>query len=63
MLSIQECRTLLEQFNYNLKDDEIVQLRDFLMMIATYQISDTKIINNNNLITYEESNTILPSEQ
>lgn len=57
MISIQECRTILERFNYNLKDDEIMQLRDFLMMIATYQIIDNK------LDTYEESNIILPSEQ
>ena len=57
MLSIQECRTIIERFDYDLKDDEIMQLRDFLMMIATYQIID------NNLDTNEESNTILPSEQ
>ena len=57
MISIQECRTILERFDYNLKDDEIMQLRDFLMMIATYQIID------NRLDTYEESNIILPSEQ
>jgi hypothetical protein len=57
MLSIQECRAVLEQFDYDLKDDEIMQLRDFLMMIATYQIIDNKLDTN------EESNTILPSEQ
>ena len=57
MLSIQECRTVLEQFDYDLKDDEIMQLRDFLMMIATYQIIDNKLDTN------EESDTILPSEQ
>ena len=57
MISIQECRTILERFDYNLKDDEIMQLRDFLMMIATYQIIDNKLDTN------EESNTILPSEQ
>lgn len=57
MISIQECRTIIERFDYNLKDDEIMQLRDFLMMIATYQIIDNK------LDTYEESNIILPSEQ
>ena len=57
MISIQECRAVLEQFNYDLKDYEIMQMRDFLMMIATYQITDNKIN------TYEESNTILPSEQ
>jgi len=57
MISIQECRTILERFDYDLKDDEIMQLRDFLMMIATYQIIDNKIDTN------EESDTILPSEQ
>ena len=57
MISIQECRTILERFDYNLKDDEIMQLRDFLMMIATYQIIDNKLDTN------EESDTILPSEQ
>jgi hypothetical protein len=57
MLSIQECRTILERFDYDLKDDEIMQLRDFLMMIATYQIIDNKLDTN------EESDTILPSEQ
>ena len=57
MIIIQECRAVLELFNYDLKDDEIMQLRDFLMMIATYQITDNKIN------TYEESDTILPSEQ
>jgi hypothetical protein len=57
MLSIQECRTIIERFDYDLKDDEIMQLRDFLMMIATYQIIDNKLDTN------EESDTILPSEQ
>ena len=57
MISIQECRTILERFDYNLKDDEIMQLRDFLMMIATSQIIDNKLDTN------EESDTILPSEQ
>ena len=57
MISIQECRTILERFDYDLKDDEIMQLRDFLMMIATYQIIDNKLDTN------EESDTILPSEQ
>ena len=57
MLSIQECRTVLEQFDYDLKDGEIMRLRDFLMMIATNQIIDNKLDTN------EEGNTILPSEQ
>ena len=57
MLSIQESRNIVEKFNYNLTDDEITQLRDFLMMIATYQIIDNK------LDTDEESNNILPREQ
>jgi hypothetical protein len=57
MLGIQECRTILERFDYEITDDEITQLRDFLMMIAVYQITDNKIDTN------EESNSILPSEQ
>lgn len=57
MLSIQECRKIVEQFDYDLTDEEITQLRDFLMMIATYQIIDNKTDK------YEESDTILPSEQ
>ena len=57
MISIQECRTILERFYYNLKDDEIMQLRDFLTMIAIYQITDNK------LDTYEKSDIVLPSEQ
>ena len=57
MLSIQECRTIIERFDYDLKDDEIMQLRDFLMMIATYQIIDNKLDTN------EKSDIILPSEQ
>ncbi len=57
MISIQECRTILERFDYNLKDDEIMQLRDFLTMIAIYQITDNK------LDTDEKSDIVLPSEQ
>lgn len=57
MLSIQECRTIIEPFDYDLKNEEIVQLRDFLTMIAIYQITDNK------LDTDEKSDIILPSEQ
>ena len=57
MLSIQECREIVEQFDYDLTDEEITQLRDFLMMIATYQIIDNKTDK------HEESDTILSSEQ
>lgn len=57
MISIQESRDIIERFDYNLTDEEITQLRDFLMMIARYQITENKIE------TYEESDTILPSEQ
>jgi len=57
MLSIQECRTIIEPFDYDLKDEEIVQLRDFLTMIAIYQITDNK------LDTDEKSDIILSSEQ
>lgn len=57
MLNIQDCREVLEQYDYKLTDDEIVQLRDFLTMIAISQIIDNKEDK------YEESNTVLPSEQ
>ena len=57
MLSIQECRDIVERFDYDLTDEEITQLRDFLMMIARYQITDNKEDK------YEESDIILPSEQ
>ena len=57
MLSIQECREILEQFDYDITDEEITQLRDFLMMIAIYQITEKK------LDTDEKSDNILPSEQ
>ena len=57
MLSIQECRDIVERFDYDLTDDEITQLRDFLMMIARYQITDNKIDTN------EKSDIVLPSEQ
>ncbi len=57
MLSIQECREILEQFDYDITDEEITQLRDFLMMIAICQITENK------LDTDEKSDNILPSEQ
>ena len=38
MLSIEKCRTILMQENYELGNDEIVLLRDFLYQIASYQI-------------------------
>ena len=57
MLNIQDCREVLEQYDYKLTDDEIVQLRDFLTMIAISQIIDNKEDK------YEESITVLPSEQ
>ena len=57
MLSVQECRDILEQFDYDITDEEITQLRDFLMMIAIYQITENK------LDTDEKSDNILPSEQ
>lgn len=57
MLNIQDCREVLEQYDYKLTDEEIVQLRDFLTMIAISQIIDNKEDK------YEESNTVLPSEQ
>ena len=57
MLSIQECKDIVERFDYDLTDEEITRLRDFLMMIARYQITDNKIDTN------EKSNIVLPCEQ
>ena len=57
MLSIQDCRDVVERFNYDLTDEEITQLRDFMMMIARYQITDNKLDIN------EKGDIILPSEQ
>ena len=57
MLDIQQCRNILNKYEYELKDDEIAQLRDFLTMIAIYQITDYKEDTN------EKRDNILPSEQ
>jgi DNA-directed RNA polymerase subunit F len=40
MLSVKECRVILENYNYHLKDDEIVQLRDFLSRLARAQLNN-----------------------
>ena len=39
MLSVKECREILEEHNYHLKDDEIIQLRDFLTRLARAQLN------------------------
>ncbi len=37
MLSINDCKKILEENDYHLNDDEIVQLRDFLSRLARAQ--------------------------
>ena len=38
MLSIDRCREILKSADYDLANDEISQLRDFLYQFASYQI-------------------------
>ncbi len=47
----------MNKYDYKLNDNEIAQLRDFLTMIAIYQITDYKEDTN------EKRDNILPSEQ
>lgn len=42
MLSIDDCKTILNNNGYELSDSEIAQLRDFLTMIAVYQVQNTE---------------------
>ena len=58
MLSLNECKKILEEHDYHLKDEEIIQLRDFLSRLARAQL-------NNEIKQQqdEEGNTILPCEQ
>ena len=54
MLSIEKCRTILMQENYELDNDEIKLLREFLYLFAEIQINAEK-----ELLKNEECNTIL----
>ncbi len=58
MLSLIQCKKILEGNEYHLQDDEIIQLRDFLTRLAIAQLN-----NQEKEHEYEKSNTILPCEQ
>jgi hypothetical protein len=60
MLNIVSCREILNEYGYSINDEEIMELRDFLMMVAFSQLAENKT-NNNDLNTnnHEESNIIL----
>lgn len=60
MLSIDSCREILNEYEYSINDEEIMELRDFLMMVAFSQLAENKT-NNNDLNTnnHEKSNIIL----
>jgi len=40
MLSLNECKKILEEHDYHLKDEEIIQLRDFLSRLARAQLNN-----------------------
>lgn len=46
MISVDGCKAILEQYEYYLKDDEIECLREYLTMIALFQIANNKVNNN-----------------
>ena len=61
MLNIDSCREILNEYGYSINDEEIMELRDFLMMVAFSQLVENKINNNLNTYKNEESDIILPS--
>lgn len=58
MLSLNECKKIIEANDYYLKDDEIIQLRDFLSRLARAQVNNEINVQND-----EKSGIILPSKQ
>lgn len=54
MLSIEKCREILKSHNYDLTNEEIKQVREFLYLFAEIQINAEK-----ELLKDEECNTIL----
>ena len=40
MLSLIQCKQILEANDYHLKDEEIIQLRDFLSRLARAQLNN-----------------------
>lgn len=57
MLSLIRCKQILEENEYHLQDEEIIQLRDFLTRLAIVQLN-----NKEKDKEYEQSNTVLPCE-
>ena len=58
MLSLNECKKILEEYDYHLEDEEIIQLRDFLSRLARAQLNNEIRVRKD-----EKSDIILPSEQ
>lgn len=54
MLSIERCNEILKTYNYQLKNEEIKQVRELLYLFAEIQINAEK-----HLAEDEECNTIL----
>ena len=54
MLSIEQCNKILKKYNYNLKNEEVKQIREILYLFAEIQINAEK-----KLLEDEECNTIL----
>lgn len=46
MLSIDSCREILNEYEYSINDEEIMELRDFLMMVAFSQLAENKTNKN-----------------
>lgn len=57
MLSIDSCREILNEYEYSINYEEIMELRDFLTMVAFSQLAENKT--NNNMYNNEKSNNIL----
>ena len=55
MINIKNCKSILNKYDYELKDVEIERIRDFLTMIALFQYNN-KI---NNTDCDEEGDTVL----
>ena len=49
MLSLDRCREILKSANYELETEEIRQLRDFLIQIATLQVEAECEAENNEI--------------
>lgn len=54
MLSIERCKEIIKKNNYDLTNEEIKQVREFLYILAEIQINAEKQLHE-----YEECNTIL----